>query len=447
MISISFLFLFSLSTISLSADENITVDISILDQPAQFHDGKPKIVAGLWHLLTFEGISETNTVLTLTVYKDTSIPAEKNATNYYQWEYTPLVTTPWQRTTTYGNQTINPSRSEIGPNFVTFCIGIPDYLPGTAFYNEGWTIELSSEDITLFNDSFYLEKPTRGFAKSRGDRLSFSVDPFTQMQASASDYLTLKNTGNVPLNVTIDFKTLNNLLNYIESNTQIPAKGQQNYKLELNAESWKPQRISQRGDAKALVSNHYLLDEDTSGTTISLQTALVIDVPTINIFVGHNNFELTTLDESTGFSFQHQRSISMNEGETRTINAYLSGEGTASVSIQVDNNVSLIQLTRNDLPAQSPFTIISTDNEEQVIGVQIKALSENRNGLITYTLETESGTTSFTTRINVGPPATSEQPSPFGATSTVTIIVLLALISAASIMLYNHLSYGRRQRR
>jgi hypothetical protein len=368
-------------------------------------------------------------------------------TNFYQWEYTPLVTTPWQRTTTYGNQTINPSRSEIESNSVTFCVGIPDYLPGTAFYNEEWTIELSTEDITLFNDSFYLEKPTRGFAKSRGDRLSFSVDPFTEMIANPSDYLTLKNTGNVPLNVTIDFKTLNNLLNYIESNTQIPAKSQQNYKLELNAQSWKPQRISQRGDAKALVSDHYLLDEDTSGTTISLQTALVIDVPTINIFVGHNNFELTTLDESTGFSFQHQRSISMNEGETRTVNAYLSGEGTASVSIHVDTNVSLIQLTRNDLPAQSPFTIISTDNEEQVIGVQIKALSENRNGLITYTLETDSGITSFTTRINVGPPAITQQPSPFGATSTVTIIVLLALISAASIMLYNHLSYGRRQRR
>ncbi|MDG6217911.1 MAG: hypothetical protein QCI00_00530 [Candidatus Thermoplasmatota archaeon] len=447
MISISFLILFLFSTISLSADENITVDIVILDQPAQFRNNRPKIVAGLWHILTFEGISEKNTALTLSAYKGTSIPSEKNATNFYQWEYTPLVTTPWQQTTPYGNQTINPSRSEIGTRSVTFCVGIPDRLPGTPFYNEEWTVELSTIDRTLFKDSIYLEKPTRGFAKSRGDRLSFSVDPFTEMIANPSDYLTLKNTGNVPLNITIDFKTLNNLLSYTESSNQISANDEQNYRLELNAQSWKPQRISQRGDAKALVSNHYLLDEDTSGTTISLQTALVIDVPTINIFVGHRNYELTTLDEFSGFSFQHQRTFSMNEGETRTIHAYLSGEGTATVSIQVDNNVSLIQLTRNNLPAQSPLTIISTNNEEQVIGVQIKALSENRNGLITYTLETGLGTRSFTTRINVGPPAITQQPTSFGATSTVTIVVLLALISAASIMLYNHLSYGRRQRR
>lgn len=447
MISVSFLFLFILSNETLSADQDITVDITLLDQPAQFHEGKPKIVAGFWHLITFNGLSGTNSALTLTAYMGTTIPVEKTVNNFYQWEYTPLVTTPWQRKTTYGNLTIDPSRSEVGSHAITFCVGIPDNLPNEIFYNEEWTIELSSNDVTLYKDSFYLEKPTRGFAKSRGDRLSFFVDPFTEMQAMASDYLTLRNTGNVPLNITIDFKTLNNRLIYTETSDQIPANNQQNYKLELVTQSWKPQRISQRGEAKASVSEHYLLDDDVSGTTISLQAALVIDVPTINIFVGHRNYELTTLDESTGFSFQHQRSVSMGEGETRTIYAYLSGDGTASVSIQVDTNVSLIQMTRNDRPIQSPFTIISTNTEEQVIGVQIKAISENRNGLITYTIETDRGTNTFTTRINVGPPATKEQPSAFGAMSPVTIIVLLAMILVAGFMLYAHLAHGRSHQR
>ncbi|MBS3778658.1 MAG: hypothetical protein KGY50_05160, partial [Candidatus Thermoplasmatota archaeon] len=189
------------------------------------------------------------------------------------------------------------------------------------------------------------------------------------------------------------------------------------------------------------------IDEKVSGTAISLQPALVIDVPTINIFVGHSNYELTTLDSSTGFSFQYKKSISMNEGETKTVQAYLSGEGTATVSIETNDNISVLQINRNGQPSTPPFTVISTNAEEQVIGIKLKALSENRNGKITYTIETDDGINTFNTQIKVGPPPTTEQPASIGATSPVTIIVLLALIIAAGYMLYNHLVHGRSERR
>lgn len=432
---------------SIPAEEDISVDVSIIDQSNLLENDKPVIVAGLWHTVTFTGINFDNDAVILTMYKGTSIPTEKNNTNYYGWKHTPVVTEPWQRTTTYGNGTIKFSQCKMTDYSITYCVGIPDNLPGEPFYNEEWTMELSIDDGSLFSDTVYLQKPTRGFAKSHGDRLSFFVDPFTEMQTSATDYLILKNTGNVPLNVTLDFKEYNTLLTYTEASDQIPANDQQSFRMILDAPSWKPQRIRQSGSAKAVVSEYYLLDEEASGTTISLQAALVLDVPAINIFVGHSNFELTTLDESSGFSFQHQKSVSMSEGETRTIYAYLSGDGTATISIETNEEISFIGITRNDLPAQSPFTVISTDSDEQVIGVQVKALSENRDGLITYTLETESGTQSFSTGISVGPPTIAEKPSPFGATSTVTIVVLLALICVVGIMLYNHLRYGRRQRR
>lgn len=425
------------------AEEDISVDIRILDQPPQFNNNKPKIVAGLWHRIHFSGLKDTNTVLTLTVYQGSSIPSQKNSSNYYQWKFTPLTVEPWQINTTYGEHTINTSYCDIESDTITFCIGIPDYFPDIIFHNEEWTLELAGLEEILFKDTFYLEKPTRGFAKSRGDFISFSVDPFTVMRTTASDYITLKNTGNVPLNISIDYKALDDLLTYIESSDQIPAYSSQNYKLSLDSLSWKPQRIQQTGIVVATVFNQYLLDESVSGTAISLQTALIIDVPNINIFVGHNSYELTTLDDSTGFSFQHQKRVSMYEEEIRTLNSYFSGNGTATVSIQTNNNLSLIQINRNNQQIQSPFTIISTDEEEQIIGVQIKALSENRNGLITYTIETEKGTNTFTTYIVVGPPETNEGPAIIGATSPVTIVVLLALILAASYILYNHLFHNR----
>jgi len=443
-----FALFFILNCITINAEDDIIADITIIDQPAQFENGTPKIIAGLWHTITFEGLNEVDNELILTAYNGETLPTDFNETNYYQWKYTPMIVNPWQNTgESYANNTINPKRCAVNSEMIKFCVGIPDYLPNEIFYKQIWTIELSTTDKLLYQNNFYLEKPTRGFAKSHGDRLSFYVDPFTEMNAQASDYLILKNTGNVPLNITIDFEMMDSLLTYKEQSNQIPAYNQQNYKLELNSQSWKPQRIQQKGSASAVVADYYLLDKEVSGTAVSLQTALVIDVPTINIFVGHKNYELTTLDSSTGFSFQYQRSLSMAEGEIETINSYLSGEGTAKVSIQTNNNISVLNLHRNNKPANSPFTIISTNTVEQIISIKLKALSENRDGLITYTIETDDSVKTFTTRIDVGPPLTTEQPTGIGATSPVTIVVLLALILAAGYMLYNHLVHGRSERR
>jgi hypothetical protein len=448
-ISIFLLFVI-LSTIfcfSVNADDSVSVNIHIIGQPEQFEKDKPKIVAGLWHDISFNDIIDFDTEIILTIYQGETEPSVKNVTNYYQWTYSPTMAENWINTKAYGNETINPSRCSLSDDGLIFCVAIPDYLPKELLYHEIWTLELSSMDETLFKDLFYLEKPTRGFAKSHGDFLSFSVDPFTRMQASANDYFTLKNTGNVPLNISIDYKALDDQLKYAKSSHQIPAFSKQDYQLDLNSLPWRPQRIQQSGTATAVVSSYYLLDQSISGTAISLQTALVIDAPVINIFVGHNSYELTTLDESTSLSFQYRRRVSMHEGETKTINAYMSGEGTAKISIAVEGNISLIQINKNDEPTLSSFTVDSSNAEEQTIGVQLKALSENHDGSIIYTVETDNGKKTFTTQIDVGPPKEKEMPTSIGTTSSVTIFVLLALIVAAGYMLYNHLAHGRSQRR
>jgi DNA integrity scanning protein DisA with diadenylate cyclase activity len=137
----------------------------------------------------------------------------------------------------------------------------------------------------------------------------------------------------------------------------------------------------------------------------------------------------------------------MNEGETRTIDAYLSGEGTATVSVRTNENLSVIDLKSNGQHTQNPFTISSSNANEQTISLTVKALSENRDGTITYIIETDEETRTFSSQVIVGPPAATDQPAPIGATSPVTIIVLLALIIAAGYMLYNHLIHGRSQRR
>lgn len=431
----------------IQADNEVTMDISIIGQPAQFDKQKPILVAGLWHTVSFDGLTEDTGTVILTMYQGSSVPTTRDNTNYYQWQYKKTDTDQWQTLNTYAEGTIKTEECKQTDNSITFCIGIPDYLPDIISYSEDWTVELTISGNTIYEESFSLEKPTRGFAKSRGDYLSFSVDPFSQMQASASDYITLKNTGNVPLDISINYKQLDNLLTYSDSSFQIPAHSKQNYKLVLHSLSWRPQQIQQKGTATASVSSTYLLDQEVSGTAVELQTALVLDVPTINIFVGHNNFELTTLDPVTGFSFQHQRRISMHEGETRTVNAYLSGDGSATVSIETNTNITLLQITKNGEQTEFPITVESSNAEEQTISLKIKALSENKDGIIVYTVKTDEGTKTFTTQIDIGPPALTEEPSQIGVTSPVTLIVLLALILAAGYMLYNHLVYGRGERR
>ena len=448
LILLSLFLILPFSSIPIVAGEDITIDIHIINQPTQYRDNTLVMIAGLWHTVTISEVNVDDSIV-LTIYQGTTPPEEKNEMNYYQWEYASMTAIPWYVTTGYGDYTIDPLLCQKSSDTITFCIGIPDFLPNEIFYYEEWTIEISDSTTPLYNEMIYLENPTRGFAKSHGDHISFTVDPFAEMDSKASDYLILKNTGNVPLEITLDYNALDTFLTYTESSNEISANDKQIYRLLLRSDSWKPQQIQQPGSARALVSEQYLLDDGAGGTAISLQTAFVIDIPTINVFVGHNSCELTMLDPETGFSFQYQRRLTMKEGETKDIFAYVSGEGTATLSIEGNENISILELTRNGQPIQSPFTILSNDQEEQVIGLKIKALSENNNGQISYKIETEAGTKTFTTYITVNSPTVSNRPSqPVGIVSSpLTLVVLIALIAAAAFMLYNHLVYGRGERR
>src|SRR6056297_2841414 len=148
----------------LHANGDVTVDISIIGQYPQFDNQRPIIVAGVWHTISFNEVTDFTNEATLTMYQGSSIPTDKDNTNYYQWEYNPANDNPWQPINSYAEGTIKNSHCQKFSDGITFCMGIPDHLPDVISYSEQWMLELTISKNTVFKESFSLEKPTKGFA-------------------------------------------------------------------------------------------------------------------------------------------------------------------------------------------------------------------------------------------------------------------------------------------
>jgi len=424
--------------------QNSTFTVNIIQEEPIIKDGKYVMVAGIWHDISITGDISDYEIIKLTIFKEFDEPLEKNVTNYYQWEYQKTGSEQWNSNTDYGEEYIDLEGCFQTGNQLSFRVGVQDVLPDEIFAQQEWIIQINTDATLLHEEAILIEKPTRGFAKSHGDHIAFNIDPFTEMQTQASDYIILKNTGNVPLFVRVTYEGLDDYLDFSHNDNIISPDDKQQYQLLLDSPLWQPQKIVQQGIATAQVLSEYIVGGESSGIAVSLQTAFIIDVPQIDIFVGHSDYILENLFDKTGFSFQYKKSITMQEGDSETVRAYISGDGSGKISITVDDSLILESINLDDSLVNSPFTILSTNDKEQKISIQIKSISENKNGKIHYMIESEGKTQRFSTMVYVQAPIITDDSLMITGTSTITVFVLIAVIIAAGFMLYNHLSYGRK---
>jgi len=424
---------------SISADDTASMEIHIIGEKTQTRFGNPVIVAGIWHHINVTLEDQDFQKLSLKFFNGNSIPTEgeRDATNYYEWKYDENIQALWKDEMGYeGRSYLNNESCQKSNDVYSFCIGIKDTFPEITYYHENWTLDVYKDENKLFSKSIVVEKPTVGLAKSHADLIKFNVAPFTETVVAGDDSFKIENTGNIPLNISIDYEADDDIIEVTDSNIILSPYSGSLHDVTLHSKSWKPGIIEIEGIISGKILGSYII----TTANFTLASAPGISSADLKIFVGHSNYEIYEMPES--IVFQYEKNLEMNEGETKDITVYISGSGVATLDIWSDEkNITILKISSKNQDG-TPQTVISTDTSEYVITVKIEAIRENKIGFLYYELETGGETQTFITQINVGPPSSGEQ-----ASSTVpimAIIVIVCILLVIGYMISTHMKHRRR---
>ncbi len=437
-----------------SADENIDIEINVVGSEPRVHEEKSVLVAGMWNNLKIDMKSDSPRNIRVVVFKGDIEPQEKNISSYYEWRYEHNSNNPWKNVTNYNSSNYtNLDRCKKSDGVYNFCIGISDTLPNTPFYKEEWKIEIYENSKKIHSEYFYLEKPTKAIAHSHGDVIYFYVDPFTEMTAQGNDFFTLKNTGNVPLDISVSYPNLNFLIEFTSFTERITQGNSADYHMSLYSNSWQPQLITDQGEGIGKVPVDLIIDD--SDAFVFLKTAIAVNAPDLRVFVGHSKHELVENLFGIGLSFQYEKNINMDEGDIRDINTYISGDGRLKLDISSDNtdNVKILKILRNGKETTVPIDIHSTSSSEEKITVRVEAIRERKSANINYNVESLDGRSkTYKTHVEVNPLSSKgdneinsvKSESGFGSNSLVTMIVVVSIFMALGYMIVSQLRNKRR---
>lgn len=427
---------------SVSADNDIDINIHIIGEKTQIRFANPVIVAGIWHYINITLESQELQELSLKLYNGSSIPNldERDETNYYEWKYDEN-SQQWTDLNEYGGYTYikNDSCQKAG-NTYSFCAGIKDTLPSRQFYHENWTLEVYKDQERICSNAVVVEKPTAIIGTSHVAIISFYVDPFTEMDAEGNDYFKVSNTGNIPLNVNINYGANNDIIDVTNLNTKFSPGDTSNVYVTLYSKSWKPGFIEIKGP---FVEGTILSSSIIPTADITLESAPGVGSSDLRINVGHANHEIVLVGDD--IIFQYEKSLTMSEDEIKDLTAYISGNGEATLNIWSDEkNITILTISSGNQEVETPFTVISTDTSEQKIIIKVKALRENKIGILYYRLEIEGETQTFSTQITIEPPSSQGGETTSITTPVMAIIVIICIVLVIGYMVSSYIRHGRR---
>ena len=426
---------------TVSADNDLNLKIHIIGEKTQTRFGDPVIVAGIWHHINVTVENQDFKKLSLKFYNGDHIPTEeeRNATNYYEWKYDENIQALWKDEMEYeGRSYLNSENCRKNNDVYSFCIGIKDTFPEILYYHENWTLEVYKDENKLFFKSVVVEKPTVGLAKSHADLIKFNVAPFTETVVFHNDSFKIENTGNIPLNISINYEADDDIIEVMGSNIILSPYSGSFHNVTLRSKSWKPGIIEIEGTISGKIPSSHII----TTANFTLTSAPVISSADLKIFVGHSNYEIYEMPEA--IVFQYEKNLEMNEGEIRDITVYISGSGVATLNIWSDEkNITILKISSKNQEG-TPQTVISTDTSEYVITVKIEAIRENKIGFLYYALETGGENQTFITQINIGSPSSQTGEQASNTTYTMTIIIIICFILVAGYMISTHIKHKRR---
>ena len=426
---------------SVFADE-VDVNIHMIGEDARTRFGNPVIVAGIWHYINITPDDQVSSDLTLIFYKGDSIHSigQRDESNYYEWKYN-AINQEWTDENEYGgNSYINDRNCQKTSNTYSFCVGVTDTLSSVTDHYENWTLDIYKDGGILYSENIVLEKPKVGPAKYHADLIRFNVEPFIEMDVEGDDYFIVENVGNVPLEINIDYKAFNDILTIANSSKKLSPYNTLNFYVSLHSESWKPGILKISGTNSVVASIPSYLIIITAPITFNVSQ--VINSANLEVYVGHSNYIIQELP-GTNIVFQYEKELEMNEGQIRDINVYISGEGNVTLDILGDEeNIQILKVTSKDQEG-TPLIITSTNTSEYPVTIRLEALKENKIGIITYNLMIDGEISTFSTKINIGPPFSHQETSEGNLPST-TIVVALCIIFVIVYISYTRIRYRRR---
>jgi len=426
---------------TVNADENIYLNIHILGEDAQNIFGNKVIVAGIWHNIDLTIETQVSQEIKLVLYQGISIPsaANRDETNYYEWRYD-KISDLWTDENGYqGYSYINESNCKNEGNYYSFCIGLKDTFPDIDNYHENWTLEIFKDGAILHTESVTIEKPMIGIAKSHDDIISFQIDPFTEKNIQNEEqYFIIINTGNVPLKISFNYETYNEIIKVSNSGKKLSSDESYNHYVSLFTRSWKPGILSIEGSTSASIPEDLVI----TSAPIVFNTNITTLAASLELSVGHSNYRIQEI-KGSHIVFQYEEEINMRDGEVRDIIVYLSGEGIVDLAINVDGEyIKILKIFSEDQEG-SPMTILSKNTSEYAVTIRVEALKENMIGTLTYRLEIDGKIETYQTSISIGPPIIRESLGELRIPST-AIFIVICFVIVIIYMISNQIKHKRR---
>jgi hypothetical protein len=378
--------------------------------------GNPVWIRGIWHFVNITLDSEVDKVTIIFYHGNTSLDSEyRNETNYYEWEYE---NGNW-RDVQHNNSYITSDYCEQNAELYSFYMGLDQY---TQVGN--WTMELSADDQPLQVEQIYVDKAVNSLGL-KTTPVNIRAEPFTEDYYVSEEKFTVENDGNVPLKISVNYSSYDDIFSTLDFNEFLKPGETARFSIQLHSKStWEPGTITiTDGSASVKGDVLYIIPPKKF---ISLIESNSIGL-SINIHVGHSDYELEFLPGN--IVFQYEQTLDIYFDEVKDIYTYLSGNGNATVRI-TGENLKILNIFSGGTEVGYNFTVNSINTSEHPIIVRVKGMRANSTAYLRYDLEIDGEHQVFTTTINVGPS------KPIDVVDTTLFIGLGLLLCITFIIVY-----------
>jgi hypothetical protein len=326
----------------------------------RFTDGNvPIIVAGVLHYINVS-VDAAHSNVTIVCHPGTTVPTVQNDTNYYSWAWRNGV---WSDAK-YGTY-INLSQCSVGANNIyKFAVGM-----AASASNGIWNLTIFVDGVVDWAGDVAIEAPNAGFSLSRPD-FFFTVSPFRTQSVSSYDptnqsfYVRSNNMGNVPLKWQFSFNPLGSYFTISNDSTVSHPGEQRLHYIGFNAPSWSPRELKVKGTIKGEPTYF------TSAATVALVPAFEQEF-SISVNVQRSGYTLLDFGKVT---VQYVKNVPLLKfGNSTTIDAYFTGEGSATLALEEDN-ITITSATLDDVTVDPASIVMTLSNTtERHLRITLKA--------------------------------------------------------------------------
>ncbi len=408
----------ALSLAPASAAEGVRISLSIPgENPLHNDDGRPVLVAGLWHEISLSLDSPIQDSLTVSASSLDS--PDEDMSGHYIWERDE-VSDRWSDP--LYDFFIIPSLSQSNGQEVLFHVGIDAAAnPGT------WRLEVIKDGASLAEELLEVRSPKISYGLSSAD-FTFRAEPFKTAVLSSEDvsqYLRVINQGNVPLLLDVDFDSLKNRLSLVNPSKVAHVYDDKRYYLRLSLDPRPPQIIEVTGTSRLEVT--YIVPSPGSSQLVPAFEGTF----SLKVIVGRSGYAVRPLGN---IIFQTLESLRAEYGSLVTWQVYLTGDQPVSFDVDV-MDARLVGVSHEGDPLDLPAVLTPSPMAELPVTLQVEADVPSTEAEVIFTIRLlDTGEVkTFRTSILVGPkPPATLHPSYLWLFASFISASVLALVG------YNH---------